>query len=133
MIIVDSGVWIDYFNGNNTHEADILDNLLGSQEVAIGDLIILEVLQGFRSDKDYKIAKDHLTSLVQYNMLNSDLAIKAAEFYRKLRKNGITIRKTVDVIIATFCIENTHPLLFSDRDFQPFVDNLGLRPVVTRT
>ena len=89
MIIVDSGVWIDYFNGNNTHEADILDNLLGSQEVAIGDLIILEVLQGFRSDKDYKIAKDHLTSLVQYNMLNSDLAIKAAEFYRKLRKMAL--------------------------------------------
>ena len=133
MIIVDSSVWIDFFNGNDTFEADTLDNLLGTQEVAIGDLIILEVLRGFRSDKDFKIAKDHLTSLVQYNMLNSELAMKATEYYRKLRKKGITVRKTADVIIATFCIENNHPLLYSDRDFTPFVEHLGLRPVGSRT
>ena len=133
MIIVDSSVWIDYFNGNDTHETDILDNLLGSQEVATGDLIILEVLRGFRSDKDYKTAKNHLTSLVQYNMLNSELAMKATEYYRQLRKKGITVRKTADVIIATYCIENSHSLLFSDRDFTPFVDNLRLRPVAART
>ena len=133
MIIVDSSVWIDFFNGNDTLEADTLDNLLGTQEVAIGDLIILEVLRGFRSDKDFKIAKDHLTSLVQYNMLNSELAMKATEYYRKLREKGSTVRKTADVIIATFCIENNHPLLYSDRDFTPFVEHLGLRPVRSRT
>ncbi|MCP5161205.1 MAG: PIN domain nuclease [Hahellaceae bacterium] len=133
MIIVDSSVWIDYFNGNETFESDILDNLLGTQEVATGDLIMLEVLRGFRSDKDYKTAKDHLTTLVQYNMLNSELAIKATDFYRKLRKKGITVRKTADVIIATFCIENNHSLLYSDRDFTPFVEHLGLRSVATRT
>lgn len=129
MIIVDSSVWIDYFNGNNTREADILDNLLDYQEVAIGDLIMLEVLRGFRSDKDYLLAKSHLGSLIQFNLLNSALALKATEHYRKLRKKGITVRKTADVIIATFCIEHNHPLLYSDRDFKPFVDHLGLKAV----
>jgi predicted nucleic acid-binding protein len=133
MIIVDSSVWIDFFNGNDNYEADVLDNLLGSQEVSTGDLIILEVLRGFRSYKDYKIAKNHLASLVQYNMLSSELAMKATDYYRKLRKKGITIRKTADVIIATFCIENNHSLLFSDKDFNPFVDHLGLRPAAIRT
>lgn len=133
MIIVDSSVWIDYFNGNVTRETDILDNFLGTQEVAIGDLIVLEVLRGFRSDKDYRIAKNHLTSLVQFNMLDSELALKATEYYRKLRKKGITVRKTVDVIIATFCIENSHALLYSDKDFRPFVDHLGLRSVASKT
>lgn len=133
MIIVDSSVWIDYFNGNDSYETDVLDNLLGSQEVATGDLIILEVLRGFRSDSDYNTAKSHLTSLVQYNMLNSELAIKATEYYRQLRKKGITVRKTADVTIATFCIENSHSILYTDRDFIPFVDHLNLRSAATRT
>lgn len=131
MIIVDSSVWIDYFNGDDTRETDILDNLPGAQEVAIGDLIILEVLRGFRSDKDYRIAKNHLSSLVQYNMLDSELALKATEYYRKIRKKGITIRKTTDVIIAAFCIESSHSLLYSDRDFKLFGDNFGLRSVAS--
>jgi predicted nucleic acid-binding protein len=133
MIIVDSSVWIDYFNGNNTRETDLLDSLLGIQEVAIGDLIMLEVLRGFRSDKDYQIAKNHLTSLVQYNMLDSDIALKATEYYRKLRKKGITVRKTANVIIATFCIESSHILLHSDRDFTPFADHLGLQSLASKT
>ena len=133
MIIVDSSVWVDFFNGNNTREADLLDDLLGSQEIATGDLILLEVLRGFRSDKDYLIAKNHLTSLIQYNMLNPELAMKATDYYRMLRKKGITVRKCADVIIATFCIENSHSLLYSDRDFTPFVDHLGLRSVGART
>ncbi|MBK8973412.1 MAG: PIN domain nuclease [Hahellaceae bacterium] len=127
MIVVDSSVWIDFFNGKNTPDVETLDNLLGFQEVATGDLIILEVLRGFRSDKDYAIARSHFSSLIQFNMLNSELALTAADFYRKLRKKGITVRKTADVIIATFCIANGHSLLFSDRDFQPFADHLGLR------
>lgn len=129
MIMVDTSVWIDYFNGTDTEESDILDAALGRKEVAIGDLILLEVLQGFRHDKDYQTAKKYLASLIQYEMLDSRLALKAAENYRFLRKRGITIRKTADVIIATFCIDAGIPLLYSDRDFLPFVEYLELGAV----
>jgi len=129
MILVDSSVWIDFFNGIESIETNKLDELLGLEEIATGDLIITEVLQGFRNDKDYKVAKDILTSLTVFELLGESLAIKSANNFRKLRKKGITIRKTADVIIATFCIENKMPLLFSDKDFIPFVENLRLRSV----
>ena len=129
MIMVDSSVWIDFFNGNETKEVNKLDEVLGLEEIATGDLIITEVLQGFREDKDYKVAKGVLTSLTVFDLLGEDLAIKSANNFRKLRKKGITVRKTADVIIATYCIENKLPLLFSDKDFIPFVDNLKLRSV----
>lgn len=132
MILVDSSVWIDYFNGQSTPQVEILDNLLGAQPVAIGDLILAEVLQGFRQDSDYIIAKRLLTSLTVFNLLNSDLAIQSVDNFRVLRKQGITIRKTIDVIIATFCIQENHALLFSDRDFMPFVQHLGLQAVRTQ-
>ena len=93
MIIVDTGVWIDYFNGNTTDETSILDATLGKQQVAIGDLIALEILRGFHLDKDYNTAKKYLAKLHQYSMLSSQLALKAADHYRKLRKKGITIRR----------------------------------------
>lgn len=131
MLLVDTSVWIDYFNGLETNETDILDHALGNDVVAVGDLIILEILQGFRSDKDYKTAKQYLSSLQQFEMLSPALAIKAAENYRKLRKQGMTIRKTTDVIIATFCIENDLPLLYADKDFVPFTQKLNLRSVST--
>ena len=127
MIMVDSSVWIDFFNGIETSEVDKLDEMLGLEEIASGDLIITEVLQGFREDKDYKVARDVLTSLTVFELLGEELAIKSANNFRKLRKKGITVRKTADVIIATFCIGNKIPLLFSDRDFIPFVENLKLR------
>ncbi len=127
MIMVDSSVWIDFFNGVENIETNKLDEMLGLEEIATGDLIITEVLQGFRSDKDFKAAKSILTSLTVFEMLGEKLAIKSANNFRKLRKSGITIRKTPDVIIATFCIENKFPLLFSDKDFIPFVNNLKLR------
>ncbi len=129
MILVDSSVWIDYFNGIDSNETSKLDEILGLEEVAIGDLILTEVLQGFRSDKDYKTAKDILTSLNVYEMLGTELALKSAHNFRKLRKQGITIRKTADVIIATYAIENKISLLFSDKDFLPFVKYLKLRSV----
>jgi len=129
MIIADTSVWIDYFNGKNTPETDILDATLGKQEVAIGDLIALEILRGFHLDKDYNTAKKYLARLHQYNMLTPQLALKAADYYRKLRKKGITIRKTADIIIATFCIEEKLPLLYTDRDFTPFSKHLKLRSV----
>ncbi|NKI19335.1 PIN domain nuclease [Spongiibacter sp. KMU-166] len=133
MIVVDTSVWIDYFNGRDTPETERLDSSLGNSVVATGDLIVLEILQGFRSDKDYKTAKKYLSSLHQYNMLTPDLAIKGAENYRKLRKKGITIRKTADVIIATFCIEHRLPLLYTDKDFLPFTQHLKLRSVVEKS
>jgi predicted nucleic acid-binding protein len=132
VIIVDSSVWIDYFNGYNTPETFNLDLWLGVQPIAIGDIILTEVLQGFRNDQDYEIAKTLLTSLTIYSLLGVTLAIKSAENYRKLRKKGITIRKTNDVIIATFCIENNLPLLFSDKDFIPFVTHLNLSSALSK-
>ena len=133
MILVDTSVWIDYFKGLETQETNLLDLALGKNDVAIGDLIVLEILQGFRADKDYKTAKEHLLALHQFNMLTTDLALIAAENYRELRKHGITIRKSADVIIATFCIENQLPLLFADRDFIPFTQHLKLQSVANLT
>ncbi len=130
MILVDSSVWIDYFNGQTTPQVDQLDHLLGNQPVAVGDLILVEVLQEFRHDADYTTAKQLLTSLTVFNLLNPDLAIQSAEHFRTLRKRGITIRKTIDVVIATFCIAENHTLLFSDKDFIPFVQHLGLSTVL---
>ncbi len=129
MIVVDTSVWIDYFNGKDTPEVNLLDNALGKEAVAIGDIIALEILQGFKNDADYKTAKDMLDALTIYNLLGEQAIYACADNYRKLRKKGITIRKTTDVIIATFCIENNYTLLFSDRDFLPFVEHLGLKTV----
>ena len=126
MILVDTSVWIDYFNGQENPHTDLLDSTLVNGDVAIGDLIYLEILQGFRSDKDFKQAKQVLNTLDQYPLFGAGMPDKCADNYRKLRKKGITIRKTADVIIATFCIDEKIPLLFTDRDFQPFVDRLNL-------
>jgi predicted nucleic acid-binding protein len=130
MIIVDSSVWIDYFNGNDIPEVAKLDQLLGQELLGVGDLILTEVLQGFRQDKEYQTAKRLLTSLTVFEMLGAEMAIKSAENFRDLRKKGITVRKAIDVMIATFCIENGHSLLFADRDFDPFVEHLGLISVM---
>lgn len=130
MIVVDSSVWIDYFNGTVCPETEKLDSLLGVELIAVGDVILTEVLQGFRSDTDYKAAKKLMTSLTVLDMLGKDNAVKAADNYRTLRKKGITIRKTIDTFIATYCIENKLPLLHRDADFPPFTA-LGLREVKT--
>jgi predicted nucleic acid-binding protein len=126
MILVDSSVWIDYFNGVQKPETVKLDSLLGIESIAVGDIILTEVLQGFKSDRDYQIAKDLFTSLTIFELINTQLALQSADNYRYLRKKGITIRKTIDVIIATFCLQNNLPLLFIDRDFIPFVKYLDL-------
>ena len=126
MILVDSSVWIDYFQGKSKHETRVLDGLLGTEPIVIGDLILTEVLQGFRADKDFRTARRLLSAFPVHDMLGKQMALKSAENFRALRKRGVTIRKTADVIIASYCIENKIPLLFSDRDFRPFVDHLGL-------
>lgn len=127
MVIADTSVWIDYFNGTLSVEADALDAALEQGDVAIGDIIFLEILQGFRSDRDYKMARSTLSVLEQYKMLGRDMVIKCSDNYRLLREKSITIRKTNDIIIATFCIENKVPLLFSGKDFLPFVKHLKLK------
>jgi predicted nucleic acid-binding protein len=131
MILVDSSVWIDYFNGQETPQTHKLDALLGVEPLGIGDLILTEVLQGFRSDADYRTAQQLLMSLSVFDMLGTDLALKSANYFRALRKQGITIRKTIDAMIATFCIEHKHALLFADKDFLPFVEHLGLVAVMS--
>jgi predicted nucleic acid-binding protein len=126
VIFVDSSVWIDYFNGNQTRETEKLDAVLGSTPIYMGDIVLTEVLQGFRNDKDFNMAKELLTSLHVVNVLDTSIAIKSASNFRALQKKGLTVRKTVDVIIATYCIENAIPLLHSDKDFVPFHTHLGL-------
>lgn len=127
MLLVDSSVWIQYFNGEVNPQTDYLDEILGVEPIGIGDLVLLEVLQGFRSDHGYDTAKSLLTNLTVFEMLGKDQAIRAAGNYRYLRKLGITVRKTIDTIIATFCISRGFPLLFTDRDFEPFVKHLNLQ------
>jgi predicted nucleic acid-binding protein len=126
VIVVDSSVWIDFFHGVSTPEVERLDGLLGVTPLAIGDLILVEVMQGFRTDQDVATARQLFRSLALLPMLGGSNAWKAAENVRQLRRKGITVRKTVDGIIATACIEANLPLLFSDRDFQPYVEHLGL-------
>lgn len=126
MILVDSSVWIDYFRGADSPQAARLDALLGEELIAVGDLVLAEVLQGFDTERDFRTARRLLTSLTIIDLGGRDIAIRAAQNYRKLRALGVTPRKTIDTIIATRCIENRLPLLYSDRDFDPFVAHLGL-------
>lgn len=130
MILVDSSVWIDYFNGRPTPQAQRLDELLGNEPLTIGDLILTEVLQGFGSEKDFNQAKKLLTALTIVDIGGRDIAIQAAKNYRALRALGVTVRKTIDTVIATRCIEGGYTLLHNDRDFDPFVMHLGLRSVL---
>jgi predicted nucleic acid-binding protein len=127
MILVDSSVWIDYFNGNKTWQTDLLDNLLSDVPIIIGDLILAEILQGFRSDNDFESAKSYLSDLTFRQMGGYQVAVKSAQNYRILRKKGVTVRKTIDVIIGTYCILEGLPLLHDDRDFDPMVSHLSLK------
>jgi len=129
MILVDTSVWIDYFNGVVCAETDRLDALLGQDNILMGDIILAEVLQGFTSDTEFKRAQSLLALLPFREMLGRDVALQTAKNYRLLRKQGVTVRKTVDVMIGTFCILNHIPLLHRDRDFQPMGKWLGLTTV----
>ena len=130
MILVDSSVWIDYFKGTITAQTEILDRLLGQEPLAIGDLILTEVLQGFESERDFNDARRMLTSLLVVELGGQEIAIQAAKNFRALRRLGVTVRKTIDTVIATRCIESGYTLLHNDRDFDPFAKHLRLRVVV---
>jgi len=129
MILVDSSVWINYFNGQITWQTEILDQMLQQIPVLTGDLILTEVLQGFRNDSEFDKARETLSLLSCKQMGGYDLAIKSAENYRKLRKKGVTVRKTIDIIIGTFCINENIPLLYNDKDFDPMVKHLSLKTI----
>jgi predicted nucleic acid-binding protein len=130
MILVDSSAWIDYFRGTATPQTDKLDELLGTEPLAIGDLILTEVLQGFSTDKEFNRARRLLAKLVPIDLGGHDIAIRAAGNHRALKARGVSPRSTVDTVIATRCVANGYMLLHSDRDFEPFVKHLGLRSVV---
>jgi hypothetical protein len=130
LILVDSSVWIDYFKGTITAQTEKLDSLLGHEPLAIGDLILTEVLQGFADEADFNKARKMLPSLVVVELGGQEIAVQAAKNFRTLRKLGVTVRKTIDTVIATRCIESGYDLLHNDRDFGPFAQHLGLRVVV---
>ena len=130
MIIADTGIWIDYFNGVINLYSNRLDQALQDEQVALTDIILMEILQGFRSEKEYSRAKTALSALPCFESLGVKNALRYTEYYRTLRKQGITIRKNNDVMIAGFCIVQRIPLLFNDRDFEPFVKYLGLQTVL---
>lgn len=129
MILVDSSVWIDYFNGKVTPKTDCLDSALGKESIVTGDLVLTEVLQGFQTDKDFNTAKKLLLNFPFMEMLGQELAIESALNYRYLRKKGVTIRKTIDVIIGTFCLYYHFALLHDDRDFDPIEKYLKLETI----
>lgn len=127
MILVDSSVWIDFFNGTETAESRLLSNTLGVRPIAIGDLMLAEVLQGFRKDRDFRTALELFESVTVLELGGRDIAIQSARNFRKLRARGFTVRKTIDCVIASYCIEHELALLQSDRDFEPFHQHLGLK------
>jgi predicted nucleic acid-binding protein len=129
VIVIDTSVWIDYFNDKATSETEVLDRLLGIESLLIGDLILAEVLQGLRSDPDFRRVLGFLGALEFREMVGRRVAIASAQNYRTLRAQGVTVRKTVDVIIGTFCMLNGHRLLHSDRDFDAMESHLGLEVV----
>ena len=126
MILVDSSVWIDLLRNQTTPETARLEHLLGSEQIAIGDLMLVEVLQGIPAEHHFEAARHMFSRLECVTIGGSNVAVTAAANYRQLRAIGITPRKTIDTLIATRCIIDGHALLFSDRDFDPFVKHLGL-------
>lgn len=129
MILVDSSVWINYFNGNSTWQTEVLDQMLLQIPLFTGDLILTKVLQGLKKDGDYNKAREVLSILPCKQMGGYKLALKSAANYRKLRKKGVTVRKTIYVIIGTFCIHESIPLLHDDKDFNPMVTHLSLKSI----
>jgi predicted nucleic acid-binding protein len=129
VILVDSSVWISYLNGKTTKETELLNQVIGVQSILMTDLIYTEILQGYREDYVFNEVKSFLDEFPFAIVGGQELALKSAQNYRFLRKKGITIRKTIDSYIATYCIGKDLILLHSDRDFEPFVEYLGLKSI----
>ncbi len=133
MILVDSSVWIDYFRGAPTPQAELLDGMFGRTRLAIGDLIVAELLQGVRDEREFNLVRKTLEAFTKVDLAGHDIAVKSAKNFRALRAQGITVRKTIDSIIATRCIEDGLTLLHNDRDFVPFQTHLGLKVAYSET
>ncbi len=127
MILVDTSVWIDYFNGIENKQTENLDRILSEQSVLVGDIILTEILQGFDSDKEFRLAKQALDPLDCVHLGGKSLAIKAASNFRFLRSKGVTIRKTVDMLIGSWCIAHEVELLHNDKDFDQIATQLPLQ------
>jgi predicted nucleic acid-binding protein len=127
VVVVDTSVWVDYLNGVDSRGADRLDRLLGERILLIGDLILAELLRGFRSDAEARQALELFEPLEFVEMAGRDVAIESARNYRRLRNKGATVRKTMDMLIGTYCLMNGHELLHDDRDFDVMARHLGLR------
>jgi predicted nucleic acid-binding protein len=129
MIIVDSTVWVDYVNGKSNEETRLLEARIGREEIGLIDLILCEVLQGLRSEREIDEVMSELLEFSIFPTGGTRIAVETAMNYQKLRAKGFTVRKTIDCWIATFCIREGHELLHRDRDFDPFESELGLRVV----
>jgi predicted nucleic acid-binding protein len=129
MVIVDTTVWIDYLANRRNPEAEWLDLEIERQRIGLTDMVLCEVLQGVRGDSVFRQVKNTMMKFEVLDTGGLELAIASAENYRVLRANGITVRKTIDCVIATFCIEKGHELLHRDRDFEPFERYLGLQVI----
>jgi hypothetical protein len=127
MIVVDTSVWVDHFNGRITDRVSLLRAIVGRHPILVGDLVLCEVLQGARNDHDAMRLEAGLREFEFATMVDPGLAVHAAANYRRLRALGVTVRKTIDVLIGTFCIEHDHVLLHDDRDFTHMERRLGLR------
>jgi predicted nucleic acid-binding protein len=129
MLVVDSSVWIGFFNGRPVPSAEILVHLLehGEVRIVVPDLVLFEVLRGFRHERDLRSARQLMQGLEVEASLDPELVIVAAEHYRSLRSRGCTIGSAVDVLVASFCIERDYALLHDDRDFDAFEQHRGLR------
>lgn len=126
MVIVDTSVWVDLLAGRETEQVTLLRDMTSRQLIGVGDLMVCEILQGIRSQRHYDEVKQVLLALEVFEIGGIRIATVAAENYRALRRRGITVRGTIDCLIATFCIEHGHALLHNDRDFDPFEQHLGL-------
>ena len=127
MLVVDTSVWIDYFNGKDTASVSCLDRFIENDFIVVGDIVLMELLQGFRLQKDFETCQSLLDTFLFREMLGKDIAVASAKNYRYLRQRGVTVRKSIDVVIGTFCLENQYPLLHSDKDFLPMEKHLGLK------
>jgi predicted nucleic acid-binding protein len=129
VVVVDTTVWVDYFNGVDSPQVDRLDRLLGERILLIGDLVLAELLQGFSSDAQAQQALELFEPLEFVSMAGREVAIESARNYRRLRRKGVTVRKTMDMLIGTFCLMHDHELLHDDRDFDVMARHLGLRVI----
>jgi len=129
VLVVDSSIWIDFFNGHDEPAAELLAQLLdhGEVRIVVPDLVLFEVLRGFRHERDLRTARQLMQGLAVESSLDPELAVVAAEHYRQLRGRGHTVRSAIDVLVAAFCIEHDYALLHDDRDFDAFELHRGLR------